>query len=537
MFHSTTPKTCDNFLALCKGDRTSAVSGVPLSYKGCGFHRVISGFMLQGGDFTNHNGTGGESIYGEKFEDEDFSIKHDKAGLLSMANAGPNTNGSQFFITTVPTPHLNGKHVVFGRVIKGMDIVRTIENEPKGEQDRPVRPVTIADCGVLAEGEDDGVPPPADGDVLPEFPDDSDVIPEDHPQEFLEHCAKIKALGNTLLKQALAAPAGSQESVNLFMAAIKKYQKAVRYLEAINPSPEDIEELDHAFKIEFFALKVSCLSNQSLAFSKLEQWESELSTSQRILSIAETLAAYTARKPTAPLTVSPADQSKAYFRVGQAFVKQKQFKDGLDALAKAQSISPQDTMITKLISDTNKTIKDIEIREKKMYQKISIENPKPSCLLTTAAYARHSLAAISIKRPRCFLDVQIGDSGEIGRIVCEMFVDKTPKTCENFMELCKGERVSEFTGRELKYKGCKFHKVKKGFMLASGDFVNGTGFSGESIYGPKFDDESFELKHDRSGLLSMSNMGPNSNSSVFHIMTAKAHFLNKTNVVFGRVIN
>ncbi|KAM7474921.1 hypothetical protein LguiB_022164 [Lonicera macranthoides] len=220
LYNDVVPKTADNFRALCTGEKgIGPITGVPLHYKGVRFHRVIKSFMVEGGDISAGDGTGGESIYGQKFEDENFEMKHERKGILSMANSGSNTNRSQFFITTTRTSHLDGKHVVFGKVVKGMGVIRSIEHVPIGENDCPSLDVVIADCGEIAEGTDDGITNLFnDGDMYPDWPADLD----DNSTElswWMNAVDSVKAFGNQHFKK--------QD----YKMALKKYRKALRYLD------------------------------------------------------------------------------------------------------------------------------------------------------------------------------------------------------------------------------------------------------------------------------------------------------------------
>merc|ERR1712137_908836 len=246
LFADVVPKTAENFRVLCSGERADE----GLTYKGCTFHRVIKGFMIQGGDFTKGDGTGGKSIYGEKFDDENFELKHTQPGLLSMANAGKNTNGSQFFVTTVVTGHLDGKHCVFGKVLKGMSVIRTVENTPTAGSDKPIKKCVISNCGVLAEGEDDGIQAPADGDVYEDFPVDQPGL--DTTEARLEVINKIKAIGNEYFKN------------QNYEAASAKYEKILRYLVEVGISKEEDDMLD--------ALRSVIHSNNAACLLKLNQF-------------------------------------------------------------------------------------------------------------------------------------------------------------------------------------------------------------------------------------------------------------------------
>jgi len=347
LFSDLVPKTAENFRALCTGEKGLGKSGKKLSFEGSGFHRIIKGFMCQGGDFTAGNGTGGESIYGEKFEDEAFPVKHTKPFLLSMANAGPNTNGSQFFITVAPTAHLDGKHVVFGEVIKGKSIVRHIENSPTASGDTPTSPIVIASCGVLppddpslsvAEGGG------ADGDIYEDFPDDEDRDVQ-NPEVALTIAKAIRELANKLFKE------GKIE------AALEKYQKSIRYLD-VHPffpdgSPPELKE-------SYDALLAPLLLNSALAAIRI----------QPIVAENARVGVKNATRALTRLQLNNADKAKALYRRALARVILKEEDEAERDLIEAGALVPDDQAISGELAKVRLRRKEKKAQEKKAFSKM-----------------------------------------------------------------------------------------------------------------------------------------------------------------------
>mgnify|MGYP004715121937 FL=1 len=327
LFDDITPKTTENFKQLCL--KTPG-------YKDSIFHRVIKDFMIQGGDYENFNGTGGSSIYGEKFDDENFQLKHDEPFLLSMANAGPNTNGSQFFVTTVKTPHLDGKHVVFGKVISGKSVIRKVERTETGESDRPLKECKVINCGILNEGDplviDDGT-----GDKYEDIISDEPSVDINKPETVFEAVNNIKNIGTECFKQ------GKLE------LALDKYIKAQSYMTDYNPY--DLTDEDVA---TYWKLQISCYLNMSLMSLKLKNAQETIKYSTEVLECEQ---------------LDDKSKAKAYFRRGSGHLIGHNEEDAIADFEEAHNLQPTDAGISKALNDAKASLKNRKAKEKAAFSK------------------------------------------------------------------------------------------------------------------------------------------------------------------------
>lgn len=332
LYKSIVPKTVENFRALCTGEKGVGRFGKRLQYKGCKFHRIVPMFMVQGGDFTNGDGTGGESIYGPRFDDENFDLKHDAEGMLGMANCGPNTNNSQFYITTVPCTHLDGRNVVFGRVVKGLNVIKEVSDMCKAN-DKPPLDCFISNCGELKAGmswdisENDGTL-----DVYPPWPDDLDMLFDTISQnEFETVVSNIKESGNYFYNN------------NSFAKSERKYRKALRYMDWLHKNSKGLKNSK--------CLRKTLLLNLAMVMLKKKQYTDAVDFCDQVLLL-------------------DSQAGKAFYRRAQARMGTRDFDLALQDYAHALKFFPNDARIQEEMKRAKYNQINYLNEEKKLFTKM-----------------------------------------------------------------------------------------------------------------------------------------------------------------------
>ncbi|XP_011684552.1 PREDICTED: peptidyl-prolyl cis-trans isomerase D isoform X2 [Wasmannia auropunctata] len=327
LFKNVVPRTAENFRVLCTGERGAGLKAARLHYKGTVFHKVISQFMIQSGDIVNFDGTSGESIYGPYFDDENFTLKHNSLGLLSMVNEGkPNTNSSQFIITVQPSTHLDNTNVVFGKVVKGMNAVIEL-SKVSTENDIPVEKISITNCGELKKGEDWGLEE-NDGteDVFPPWPEDwnySKLVSKLTHLFMEDTIRKIKKSGNEYF---------AKEN---YVDASRKYKKALRYHDWMKQHHEDMVD---TFYGSLTDLRLTLLLNLAAVRLKQKEYRKTVDLCNEVLEIDDT-------------------NEKALFRRGQAYTSMNEYKLGLKDFFQVFELCPDKA----ILQEIKKMITDIKI--------------------------------------------------------------------------------------------------------------------------------------------------------------------------------
>ncbi|XP_044253889.1 peptidyl-prolyl cis-trans isomerase D isoform X1 [Tribolium madens] len=330
LFKDKVPKTAENFRALCTGEKGIGKHGKPLHFKNTIFHRVVPLFMVQGGDITTKDGTGGESIYGNTFEDENFTVLHEEEGMVGMANNGPNSNNSQFYITTVPCSHLDGINVVFGVVRKGFNIIKEMGEVPRNG-DTPIENIVIINCGELKPGVPWGIEE-QDGteDIYPPWPNDWD-LQSDKREKLIENAInRIKNSGNHFFKQSN------------YVDSERKYIKALRYIDWYlglkeNKNIKNIEDL-----------KMNSLLNLAAVRLKRHKYKEVIDLCSQVI-------------------LKEPKNGKAFYRRGQAKLALKDYDKAIKDLNVAINLHPNDNNIQAVLNVAKKKKLSYLKRERQFY--------------------------------------------------------------------------------------------------------------------------------------------------------------------------